>query len=64
LLAFALAAAIGIAGIFVAAVIAAAILGAALSWLVGAEIKRACIIAGIFMVVHVGFAIGIALAMK
>ncbi|MBI3866092.1 MAG: hypothetical protein HY290_29795 [Planctomycetia bacterium] len=57
LLAFALVAVMGIAGIFVAAVLAAAILGAALSWLMGAEIKRAFAIAGLFMLVHLGLVI-------
>ena len=44
----------GIAGIFVAAIIAAVLLGFAVSALFGVEIKRSFLIAGIFMVVHIG----------
>ena len=44
----------GVAGIFVAAVIAAALLAIAVSALFGVEIKRAFLIAGLFMVIHIG----------
>ncbi len=64
LLANVLWAAIGIAGLMLAATIAAAILGAALSWLVGAEIKRAVMMAVIFMFVHLGMAIGVNLMLQ
>ncbi len=42
----------------VAAIIAAALLGIAVSALFGLEIKRAFLIGGIFMLVHIGFGIG------
>ena len=44
----------GAAGLFVGAVVAAALLGIAVSALFGVEIKRSFLIAGIFMVVHIG----------
>jgi hypothetical protein len=61
LLAMALTLAMGPAGFFVAALIAAAVLGAVLSALFGVEIKRACVIGGIFTVVHIAIGIGLSL---
>jgi hypothetical protein len=57
LLALALAAAMGVVGIGIAALIAAALLGVALSALFGMEIKRALLVAGAFMVAHIGISI-------
>ena len=58
-LAFGLGAVMGIAGIFVAAVVAAALLGVAISALSGVgSVKRSFLIAIIFMVVHIGVAVG------
>lgn len=62
-LAIALAAMIGVAGIVIAAVIAAAILGAAVSAMFGMEIKRAFLVGGLFMLVHIGVAVGFHLAL-
>jgi hypothetical protein len=59
LLAIALSVAIGFAGVFVAALIVALVLGAVLSALFGVEIKRACLIGGIFTVVRIALAIGL-----
>ena len=55
----ALVAVMGIAGIAVAAVISALALGVAVSALFGVEIKRAFMIGGIFMAVHIVAGIGI-----
>ena len=57
-LAYGLAAVMGFFGVIVAALIAAALLGVAVSALFGVEIKRSFLIAGIFMVVHIGVGIG------
>lgn len=50
---------IGIAGVAVAAVIAALLLGVAVAALFGVEIKRSFLIAGLFMLVHMGVALGL-----
>jgi hypothetical protein len=63
-LAIALATALGAAGIFLAAILAAATLGAALSAMLGMEIKRAFLVAGLFMLVHIGMAIGFQLLLR
>jgi hypothetical protein len=49
----------GMAGIVVAALLAAAILGVAVSALFGMEIKRAFLVAGIFVVAHVAVSAGV-----
>ena len=55
LLAFGLGAVLGgLLGVFLAALIAAVLLGLALSALLGAEIKRSMLVAGVFMLVHIG----------
>lgn len=54
LLSFALGAMLGIIGVLVAAVIGAALLGLAVSIIFGVALKRALIIAGIFLLVHIG----------
>ena len=54
LLAAALVVAMGIAGLFVAVAIAAVLLGVAVSWLFDVEIKRAFLIAGLFILCHIG----------
>ena len=59
LLAFGLVLAMGLAGVFVAAVVAAILLAIAVSAIYGVEIKRAFLIAGLFMVVHIGVGMGI-----
>jgi hypothetical protein len=51
-------AAIGIAGVALGALIGAALLGVAVSAMVGAEIKRAMAIGGIFTLVHIFVAAG------
>lgn len=58
ILAVALASAMGLAGIVVAVVIAAALLGATVSAMFGVEIKRSFLIGGIFILVHIGTAVG------
>jgi hypothetical protein len=64
LLAIGLAALMGIAGVVVAAIIAAALLGIAVSAMFGVEIKRSFLIAGIFMLVHIGVGIGFQLMFR
>ena len=58
-LGFALGLVLGVAGAYLAVLIAAALLGVAVSALFDVEVKRAFIIGGIFMAVHIGFAVGI-----
>ncbi|PHS18444.1 MAG: hypothetical protein COA78_02135 [Blastopirellula sp.] len=48
---------IGLPGIIVAAVLAALSLGIVISFFLGSDLKQACIIGGIFMVVHIVVAI-------
>ncbi len=59
LLGFALTAAIGLAGLFVATAIAAGVLGVVVSATFGVEIKRAYLIATLFVFTHVGMSLGI-----
>lgn len=59
LLALGLVSAIGSAGLAVAAVVAAGLFGVSVWGLFGVEIKRAFVIGGIFMVVHIGVGLGI-----
>jgi hypothetical protein len=58
ILAVGLTAVIGLAGLVIAAVIAAVALGIAVSALFGVEIKRSFVIGVVFMVVHIGVAVG------
>ena len=58
ILAMALVAAIGFAGIVVAAAIAAVALGVVISAVFGLEINRSFAVAGIFMVAHIAVGIG------
>lgn len=48
----------GFVGVILAAIIAAAAIGVAVSALFGAEIKRSFLVGILFVVVHVGIAIG------
>ena len=57
LLAYGLASVLGLAGVLLAAVIGAACVGVAVSAMLGVEIKRAFLIGGLFMVVHISVAI-------
>jgi hypothetical protein len=59
ILTYALALAMGTAGIYVGALLAAALLGVAISALFGVEIKRSFLVAGLFMVVHIGVGLAI-----
>ena len=43
-----------IAGVVLAGIIASALLGAAVSALFAVEIKRSCLVAVLFMLVHIG----------
>ena len=63
LLAFGLNEAFGLLGILAAAVIGALLLGVAIGALFGVELKRASLIAGIFVIVHLGIATGLHLMM-
>lgn len=58
LLAIGFASFMGLAGLFVGAIVAAVLLGVAVSALFGVEIKRSFLIAGIYMVVHIGVGLG------
>lgn len=64
LLAIGLSLLIGIAGVAVAAVIAALLLGVAVAALFGVEIKRSFLIGGLFMLVHMGVALGLHYALR
>jgi len=59
LLALGLILVMGTAGIFVAAAIAAVLVGLALAALFGMEVKRAMSIGALFMVAHIGVALGL-----
>ena len=59
LLAYGLVAAMGPAGVFVAAMIAATLLGIAVAAFFGVEIKRAMLIAVIFITVHIAASLGL-----
>ncbi len=64
LLAMGLVLALGLAGILLAALIGGALLGVAVSALFGVEIKRAFLISGLFMVVHIVASIGLQLMFR
>jgi hypothetical protein len=64
LLAMGLAVALGLFGILLAAMIGGAVLGVAVSALFGVEIKRAFLISGLFMAIHIGASIGLHLMLR
>ncbi len=64
LLTFALVSAMGLAGLGLAAVIGAVLLGVSVSALFGVEIKRAFLVGGAFVAVHLGVAIGIQMVLS
>ena len=64
LLAIGLGMALGLIGVLLAAVIGAAGVGAAVSLLFGVEIKRAMLIGGVFMAVHLAVSIAFQLLMN
>jgi len=59
LLALALGMVLGLAGVLIAALIGAAIVGLIVAYMFGIEVKRAMMIGGIFMLVHIGGSIAI-----
>jgi hypothetical protein len=61
-LAYLLVPAIGAGGLIVAGVLTAAALGVAVSAMFGVEIKRSFLIGALFMVIHIGVAIGFHMA--
>ena len=63
-LAIGLIALMGIFGLVVAAVIAASLLGLVVSAMFGVEIKRACLIGGVFMLVKIGMGLGLQWMMR
>jgi hypothetical protein len=63
-LAYVLFQAMGLSGVFLALFIAAVLLGIALSALYGMEIKRAVMVAGIFMVAHMVISYGLSSLMN
>lgn len=64
LLAYGLVSAMGISGLLVAAAIGASLLGVAIAALFGVELKRASLIGILFVVVHVGAAMGLQLMLR
>jgi hypothetical protein len=64
LLALGLVAAIGLAGLLLAAIIGAAGVGVTVSLLYGVEIKRAMLIGGVFMAVHLAVSIAFQFMMR
>jgi hypothetical protein len=64
LLAFGLGAAIGLPGVLLAGIIGAIGVGAAVSLMFGVEIKRAMMIGGVFVAVHLAFSVLLSLMMR
>lgn len=64
ILVYVLAVAMGLPGLYLGLLIAAVLLGVALSALYGMELKRAVMVAGIFMVVHLVISYGLSSMMN